>query len=321
MTRRVTVRSLAKLNLELRVLHKRGDGYHELRTVFQTISLADTIEVEFTPAPRTRLELDDALAIPGNLVLRAAEAALEAMGTTAHVRFRLTKKIPMGAGLGGGSSNAAAVLLALPVLAGKRVELETLMETGARLGSDVPFFLLGGTALGIGRGTELYALPDLKAEPLVLVCPGVHVSTADAYAALGGGLTETSGSSKLNSFRAYVRTLGELRSAGAASSLGGNDFQPVVFRQHPQLRPIPSELKRLGAVGASMTGSGSAVFGLFDSHARRNRAAEALRAKYQTVVTAALVSGKAYRAMWRRQLRQHVRREAAWPPQSRYGNR
>jgi 4-diphosphocytidyl-2-C-methyl-D-erythritol kinase len=319
MIRRATVRSLAKINLDLRVLHKRTDGYHELRTVFQTISLADSIEIEYEPARRTQLALDDPLAIPDNLVLRAAEAVLAAMRTHARVRFRLTKKIPMGGGLGGGSSNAAAVLLALPVLAGKRMELEALMDLGAQLGSDVPFFLVGGTALGIGRGTELFALPELRPQPLLLVCPGVHVSTAEAYRALGRGLTVTESSSKMNSFRAYVRLLGEVRSASAASSLSANDFEAAVFERNPQLRALPGRLKRLGATGAAMTGSGSAVFGLFDSRQQRNRAAEALRSDGQAVVSTELVSRRGYRALWRRQLQEHLRSPGTeWPPHSRY---
>src|SRR5580658_6619446 len=113
----VKLRSLAKVNLDLRVLHKRADGFHELRTVFQTISLADTIEIEYQQARQTQLILEDNDNIPNNLIIRAAEAVLEAMRVHARVRFRLTKRIPMGGGLGGGSSNAAAVLLALPVLA------------------------------------------------------------------------------------------------------------------------------------------------------------------------------------------------------------
>src|SRR5437016_4592907 len=121
MPRPVKLLSVAKINLDLRVLHQRPDGFHELRTVFQTISLADTIEIEYEPSRRTELTLDDELAIPDNLVLRAARAALEAMRVHARVRFRLRKRIPMGGGLGGGSSNAASVLLALPVLAGRKL--------------------------------------------------------------------------------------------------------------------------------------------------------------------------------------------------------
>ena len=319
MIRRVTVRSLAKINLDLRVLHRRSDGYHELRTVFQTISLSDSIDIEFEASRRTALELDDSLGIPDNLVLRAARAVLGAMRVHAHVKFRLTKKIPMGGGLGGGSSNAAAVLLALPVLAGKRLDLETLMDLGTRLGSDVPFFLVGGTALGIGRGTELFELPEVRTQPLVLVCPGVHVSTSEAYAGLGRGLTVTPSSSKMNSFRAYVGLLGEVRSASAASSLSANDFEAAVFREHPPLRGLPGRLKKLGATGAAMTGSGSAVFGLFDSREQRNAAAEALRRDGQAVVAADLVSRKSYRTLWRRQLSEHLRSSGTeWPPHSRY---
>ncbi len=133
--------------------------------MFQTISLADTIEIEFgarrSPLSKSRLSIDDAEGIPDNLILRAARAVLDAMGIAARVHFRLIKRIPMGGGLGGGSSNAAAVLLALPVLAGRDLPMETRLEIAASLGSDVPFFLLGGTALGVGRGTELYPLADL----------------------------------------------------------------------------------------------------------------------------------------------------------------
>src|SRR5450755_1605852 len=144
--RRASLRALAKINLDLRVLHPRPDQYHELRTIFQTISLADTIEVEFAPARQTAIQINEDPAIPDNLVVRAANLVLQAMQITARVEFQLRKRIPMGAGLGGGSSDAAAVLLALPVLAGRPLELPRLMQLAAELGSDVPFFLLGGAA-------------------------------------------------------------------------------------------------------------------------------------------------------------------------------
>ena len=207
------------------------------------------------------------------------------------------------------------MLLALPVLAGKHLELETLMDAGAQLGSDVPFFLVGGTAMGIGRGTELFELPDLRPQLLVLACPGVHVSTAEAYAALGRGLTVTESSSKMNSFRAYVRLLGEVRSASAASSLSVNDFEAAVFEQHPRLRVLPGRLKRLGALSAAMTGSGSTVFGLFDSREHMDRAARLTPG----AVAGELVSRRSYRALWRRQLQEHLKSQGTeWPPHSRY---
>src|SRR3984957_1797170 len=121
-SRSARIRALAKLNLDLRVIGKRADGYHELRTIFQTISLADSIELSFAPARRTEIALDDALAIPDNLVVRAVQLVMDGTRATGRVEIRLTKRIPMGAGLGGGSSDAAAILLALPVLAGCVIE-------------------------------------------------------------------------------------------------------------------------------------------------------------------------------------------------------
>ena len=322
MVRRVKLRSLAKINLDLRVLHKRADGFHELRTVFQTISLADTIEIEYEPARRTELLLDDPKAIPDNLILRAARAVLHEARTHARVHFRLTKNIPMGGGLGGGSSNAAAVLLALPVLAGKDLDLDTLSALGAKLGSDVPFFLTGGTALGIGRGTELYSLPDLGQEHLIVAFPPVHSSTAEAYKALNRGLTETELSTRMNTFRAFVRRLGEVRSAGAAGTLSENDFEQAVGLQHPQLKGLPAKLRRSGAVLAQMTGSGSAFFAVFESREARD---EALRGwqggrNNPPAVAAETVSQRSYHTLWRRQLKEHATRQATWPPRSRYGS-
>jgi 4-diphosphocytidyl-2-C-methyl-D-erythritol kinase len=320
--RRAKLRSLAKLNLDLRILHKRADGFHELRTVFQTISLADTIEIEYEPARRTALEIDDQLNIPDNLVLRAARAALDAMKTRARVRFRLEKHIPMGAGLGGGSSNAAAVLLALPVLAGRRIPFDRLLGLGAELGSDVPFFLSGGTAVAVDRGTEIYGLPDVMEEPVLVIAPGIHVATGAAYQALGRGLTSPSLSRKINSFQLFVRTLGEMRSAKAASALSANDFEPVVFGQYPQLKKIAGKLRK-AAEGTRMTGSGSAMFAIFGSKAERDLVQEVLQGEQVfrecRVMPARLVSSRGYRRLWRRQLAEHVvPSDSIWPPRSRY---
>jgi 4-diphosphocytidyl-2-C-methyl-D-erythritol kinase len=327
MTRRVRLRSPAKVNLDLRVLHKRADGFHELRTVFQTISLADTIAIEYEPGPRTVLELDDTLAIPDNLVLRAGRAALDAMKVRAGVRFRLQKRIPMGAGLGGGSSNAAAVLLALPVLAGRRIPFDRLLEMGAELGSDVPFFLSGGTAVAIGRGTEFYGLPDIAEEPMLVVASGIHVATGPAYRALDRGLTSPDLSRKINGFRLFVRALGDLRSARAASTLSANDFESAVFSQQPLLKKMWGRLRK-HAAGARMTGSGSALFAVFESKAERDLAAETLEGdgvfEDCRIIPAGLVTGSNYRRLWRRQLAEHIQqprspKELTWPPQSRHG--
>ena len=203
-TRRASLRAFAKINLDLRVLHPRPDGYHEIRTIFQTISLADRLDVEFTRARETTIEILGDVVIPNNLVAKAATLVLDAMHTTAAVEFRLRKNIPMGAGLGGGSSDAAAVLLALPALAHRRLPLAQLMEIAAAIGSDVPFFLFGGTAVALGRGTEIYPLPDLPARHGLLVTPDVHVSTAPAYRALAPRLTSESQQNKIVSFQSQA---------------------------------------------------------------------------------------------------------------------
>ena len=312
--RRATIKSLAKINLDLRVLHQRPDGFHELRTVFQTISLADSIDIEYEPARRTNISIDDPLAIPGNLVVKAAQAVLDALKLHARVHFRLRKNIPMGGGLGGGSSNAAAILLALPVLAGRPAEPA---ELAAELGSDVPFFLTGGAGVGIGRGTEVYEIPDLKPEPILVVSTGLHVATGPAYAALDRGLTSDDSSSRINEFQAFVRVLARGRSAGVASPFSANDFEAIVFRQFPQLQTIERKLSKLGAAGVRMTGSGSAIYAIFGSRTERDRAEQVLMRKY-LVMPASLVNRGSYQKLWRRQLREHVTSKDIWPLQSRY---
>jgi 4-diphosphocytidyl-2-C-methyl-D-erythritol kinase len=303
------LRAFAKINLDLRVLHARPDGYHEIRTIFQTISLADIIDVEFSPARRAAIQIDGDIDIPDNLIAKAAALALDAMRVTARVGFRLRKRIPMGAGLGGGSSDAAAVLLALPVLAGRRIALPRLMELAAELGSDVPFFLLGGAAVAVGRGTELYPLPDSPARHGLLAAPAVHVSTAAAYRALTPRLTTESQQNKIVTFQAQA--WGEL-CVGA----GVNDFETVVFEQFPQLARLKRRLVKLGANPAMMTGSGSALFGLFRTREQVNRAAKSFQD--ERVFPISLVGRGRYRSLWWRALRPHIE-DKIWPPLSRSG--
>jgi 4-diphosphocytidyl-2-C-methyl-D-erythritol kinase len=309
-TRQARVKALAKINLDLRVLGRRPDGYHELRTIFQTVSLADTLDLAFTPARTTSIELEDAAGIPDNLVARAARVAMDAMGVTGRLAMRLQKKIPMGAGLGGGSSDAAAVLLALPVLAGRPLPIETLCAVGQQLGSDVPFFLLGGTAVGIGRGTELFPLPDGPPRPAVIVAPGVHVSTAQAYSALSPRLTFELQENKIFSFQSHTWS-------GADGTAGVNDFEGVVLERESRLAEWKERLIRAGASPARMTGSGSALFGLFRD---RGEAARALgRLGGATAFSVSLIPRSRYRGMWRRALASHIVPESRlWPPRSRY---
>jgi len=244
------------------------------------------------------------------------------MKTHARVQFRLRKCIPMGGGLGGGSSDAAAVLLALPVLAGKSAQID---EIAAELGSDVPFFLAGGTAVGVGRGTEFYPLADLTPQPILVAAPGVHVATGPAYQALDRSLTFTGLSCSIRGFQEFVRALSERRRADLASAFSENDFEAVVFRQHPTLKTIWGKLSKSGA--ARMTGSGSAIFALYASAADRERARKVLAGDrvFRALLNggrlepARLVSRRSYQRLWRRQLREHLDpHDDLWPPRSRY---
>jgi 4-diphosphocytidyl-2-C-methyl-D-erythritol kinase len=309
--RRARLRALAKINLDLRVLGKRPDGFHELRTVFQTISLADTIEIAFMPGGKTAIEVEDNLGIPDNLAARAARMALEAMRVTGRVEMRIDKRIPMGAGLGGGSSDAAAVLLALPVLAGREVDLPELCAMAEQLGSDVPFFLLGGRAVGIGRGSELFPLPDAPARMGLLVVPGVHVSTAEAYRRLSPRLTSESQQNKIFSFQSYTWD-------GGGREPARNDFEAVVFKEHRSLAVLKKRLIGAGASLAMMTGSGSGVFGLFHTREQATLALDSLGSLGKgKAYGISLVGRQRYRSLWWRALREHTT-QRTWPPQSRY---
>lgn len=307
--------AFAKINLDLRVLYRRADNFHELRTVFQTISLADRIQIAFTPARKTAIVVRGNVDIADNLLARAADACFDAMRTTGRVEFDLDKRIPMGAGLGGGSSDAAAVLLALPVLAGKAFDWPTLLKLGSELGSDVPFFLLGGTAVAIGRGTELYPLPDHAPGRGLLVAPEIHVSTADAYRRLSAELTTESQQNKMVSFQSTVWRGSVPGPREAETSHGQNDFETVVFSRHPELKSIKRRLLKLGARPALMSGSGSALFGLFATRDELHRAIQSLRGERIFPIT--LVSRDKYHAEWWKRLRAHTNKNL-WPPQSRY---
>jgi 4-diphosphocytidyl-2-C-methyl-D-erythritol kinase len=315
--RTVRVPAYAKLNLGLRVLYRRPDGYHELRTVFQTISLADRLEIAFKPSRVTRIEIEGTPEIVDNLVGRACKLTLEDLKIHADVSFYLKKKIPMGAGLGGGSSDAAAVLLALPVLAGKTLPPDRLLAIASELGSDVPFFLHGGTALGLGRGEELYPLPDRPVTRGLLVVPPVHSSTAEAYRDLSPTLTSIRLQNKLFKFQQEIWQQ-EIRpgsAEGDVATVDENDFEEVVFARHPELKQIKQRLRRFGAKPAAMTGSGSAVFGVFADASQLDRARKSF--PDSTVFSISFLSRAQYRSAWRRAL--HLHSEGTlWPPQSLY---
>jgi 4-diphosphocytidyl-2-C-methyl-D-erythritol kinase len=269
----VRVPAYAKVNLRLDVLGRRADGYHELRTIFQTISLHDILVLETKREPGIDLSIagNSQLAEePGrdNLVYRALEELGREIGFQRGVRAVLTKRIPVGRGLGGGSSDAAAALLGLLRLTGKHIEAARLLEIASVLGADVPFFLHGGCALGIGRGNEIYPLPDAPRRQVLVVSPHeIAVPTKEAYQWLSEELTNREDPTKLMRFCALCWS----PQGGALS----NDFEAAVFPRYSRLAAIKRELLQLGAAEASLAGSGSAVFGVYQHPAKARRAARA----------------------------------------------
>src|SRR3954447_8100825 len=264
---RLTVRAHGKVNLDLRVLGVRPDGYHELRTVFQIIELHDTLVCTETPGPFTLKCRTPAVPLDStNLIWKAAAALWTALGRAGDVRdttIAIDKKIPFQAGLGGGSADAAAALVALARLWGG-APLTLLRELGTSLGADVPFFLSGGTALGLGRGEEISPLVDMPAHFLLIVRPPFGVSTAEAY-----GWYDEDRAAGLRDVR-ELQLLPVPWPSRAAQMI--NDLEPPVVRRHPEISTLKVQLKELGAVAAAMSGSGSAVFGLFRSRAAGERA-------------------------------------------------
>jgi 4-diphosphocytidyl-2-C-methyl-D-erythritol kinase len=269
MRRTVRLPAFAKINLCLHILGRRPDGYHELRTIFQAISLHDTLEMSLAASPGITLETDNPALPLGreNLVCRALEAISAETGFRGGVHARLEKRIPVARGLGGGSSDAAAALIGMLRLTKKKVPLERLMEMGASLGADVPFFLFGGRALATNRGDEIYPLTDAPKRSILLVSPrGIGVSTKEAYQWVSEELTNRSKPPNIWGFCALCWSR-----PGTVS----NDFEGPVFRHHPRLGEIRAGLLKRGAADAALAGSGSAVFGVFRNPAQARRAARA----------------------------------------------
>jgi 4-diphosphocytidyl-2-C-methyl-D-erythritol kinase len=290
----VILRPPAKINLMLRVGASRPDGYHDVRTLLQSVAVSDTLTVTPRRGPfvlRTR-----ALGVPvdrENLVWRAAALlweALEREGDPRDAHVKLEKQIPVAAGLGGGSADAAAALVGLNRVWGARWPTRELARLAARLGADVPFFLQGGTALGVGRGDELYPVEDIARFGVVILKPTFGVTTAEAY-----------------------RWLDEDRAAGVIDVpprepgvevgwTGGpvafvNDLEAPVARRHPDVARMVEACRRAGALGAAMTGSGSAVFGVFPPASVRTAARRLKRPGWVVVATTTLTRREAARGM------------------------
>ena len=271
--REVRIPAFAKINLRLDILGKRPDGYHELRTIFQAVSLHDELRLRTSRQGVALSVQGNAVLseepIQKNLVYRAVDALRRELKIRSGVEIELKKTIPAGRGLGGGSSDAAAALLGYLRLTKRALPLPRLLEIASSLGADVPFFLLGGRALGVSRGDEIYPLPDVPKLSVLIVSPrDVQVPTPDAYKWLKARpltLTKSAVDLKLWKFCALCWST---RGSGLF-----NDFERPVFRRHPRLAQIKRALLQRGAAEASLAGSGSAVFGVFPSPVQARRAA------------------------------------------------
>lgn len=253
-------RSFAKINLHLEVVGRRADGYHELRTIFQTISLHDRIEVALqSQGIELTVSGESVPAGPENLAYSAARQYLERWPPDSTrpggVRLRLEKVIPVGGGLGGGSSNAATVLLALRDAYGEPAQLEQLVEPAARLGADVPYFLVGGTALGTGRGDRVEPLPDLAEEEVLLVSPGISVSTAEVF---GSGLL---GSRERPHPAIDSVRRGDLVGPGELDAV--NDLESAVRHLYREVDQVYTPLVQSGAERVRLSGSGATVYAFY----------------------------------------------------------
>ncbi len=354
----IVVRSPAKVNLGLSIGAKRADGFHDLRTVYQTIGLHDVIRVSLHRGSGIEIRCNDGR-VPvdsTNTCHRIVECGMAALGVKGKVSIQIEKRLPVQGGLGGASSNAVAALLALERAVGKQLSGDERLRIAAEVGSDLPLFLIGGTVLGVGRGEEVYPLPDLPATACVLAMPEIGVSTPQAFAdwdefiepgvtsgwgdqlrssaptgasgpawsraggsftsatrertAGGGRLHVSSDALKLTAsdpsdrMKEFSRRLSAWLSGlpaktrkpvtGVPADGGGraesplldlvrtgieNDFEQVVFPKHPELREVKRVLERAGAFYASLSGSGSAVYGLFRARQEAEKAAGRLREK------------------------------------------
>ncbi len=319
------LRAFAKINLGLRIGRARPDGFHELRTIYQTIGLHDTVKVDVQRGVGIEIKCKDPR-VPSdetNTCARVAERVLRLVKQRAKVVITIEKGLPVMGGLGAASANAVATLLGLERELKAEIAADEKLRIASEVGSDLPLFLVGGTVLGVGRGEEVFPLHDLEVLNMVVAMPGVGVSTPAAFAAwdkLADGqakLTKGAEPDKINTFSQQVFSwLCSTQTSGVPRGKRGdraetllldlvragieNDFERVVFPQHPELRDVKRKLEREGAKYASLSGSGSALYGLFGSQEEAVSAAAALvKAGTPAQATTTLPRKEYWDRMWR----------------------
>ena len=327
----VSIPSFAKINLGLKIGPARSDGFHELRTVYQTLALHDIIRVEVRAGSGIEIRCDDPR-VPldeSNTCYKIAESVLRETKASGQVVIEIEKHLPVQGGMGAASSNAVAAMLGLERALGLRITPADRLRIAAEVGSDLPLFLIGGTVLGVGRGEEVYPLPDLPPLDVVIITPAIGVSTPkafaqwDALASSETGLTGAGGAGTINKFSGSVFAWlsNGFPQAGRQSSFAldgttvepasgvpvldgnraetllldlvragiDNDFEHVVFPEYPELSEVKRVLEREGARYASLSGSGSTLYGLFVEAEAAQAAAENMRAAgYAALATTTL---------------------------------
>ena len=263
----ITLKAPAKVNYLLDVIRRRADGYHDLRMVMQRINLCDEITLTLTGTPgiSVRCGKDGVPDGPGNIAWKAANALLGPDNSSQGIEIAITKNIPVAAGLGGGSSDAATVLMGMNELLALGLSDRRLMEIGVTLGADVPFFIFKKTALAEGIGEALTVMPEMPKAWVLLVNPGVHVSTAWVYKSLT--LTNRVELAKLPTFYGSIENI---------CSIFANDLESVTIPAFPVIAEIKAAMRQHGALGAMMSGSGPTVFGLYRDRETAEQAREAL---------------------------------------------
>jgi 4-diphosphocytidyl-2-C-methyl-D-erythritol kinase len=283
----VRVRAHAKINLDLRVLGIRSDGFHELSTVYQSLALYDTLTFKVRRGPfKLECNASGVSRDRSNLIWQAAERLWQMLGKAGRLRdvtVHLDKRVPVEAGLGGGSADAAATLRALARLWRARVRTAELVSVAVGLGADVPFFLHGGTALGLGRGDKITRLPDMLHHSVVLMVPGFGVSSRDAY---GWYEADKTAPTKVTPAFESPWSPQEARIR--------NDLEYAVTRQRPELGEMKAALERVGACAAAMSGSGSTVYGLFKHRDEARIAAGRLERGSWRIVLTELLDRRTY---------------------------
>lgn len=286
----IRLRAFAKINLGLKILSRRPDGYHEIRTIYQTLRLHDRLTLSVKPRGSGIRVASNGESVPSgreNLVYKACSQWKKATRFRGEIEVEIDKLIPAGSGLGGASSDAAAALVGLERLSGGKMDPAKQFVLASGLGSDVPLFLLGGRVLGCGRGEEVYPLTDFPTAECLVVFPGFKVLTADAYRQATAALTTGKEPNRIDSFGVWSQL--PLNHWGPAE----NDFERVVFAKWPELGRLKSQLIRAGAETACLTGSGSAVYAIFDSPGNLLQAMRIVPSGWRTFHTQTL-NRKAY---------------------------